>query len=987
MTTYTSLRMKRLFYMAVGVIVTFFTTNAQQWTRLYDYRFFDSSNSPFGQSSHSVVEDKKGYIWVGTENGIVRFDGVNFKTFEQYPEVGQSYILDLELDQRTGNLIVVTEKSGIYVFDGNNKPYPFSKDSAIYSISAFNTFFRNDTLLVASLNGLYLITPDTARNIDLFQGKNTYAIEYNKGYYYVTGATGVVKTNFRGYTRQVFAREQAKVIATQQEYANIIWFNTLSGVYKLENDIATKVYHYPDNNQANHRGALAVDTRGTVFFGTTSIFKMEPGKPIAEVMDKTLYENNIAFRDIYIDKRRTLWLTSSMGLVKVFSQPASANPRYILDGDDGYFKYDKETDKVFYIKKDKGICSIDNSGEKTTVLPMKKSDLLQLQWVNDVYYNKQTNTAYLLTELGFFKANAHQMKAIQFYGYRQSYVRSLVTSRNEVLIGSRFGLALLKADSLVAVPMKTEECKSTVFQMQEDMYGNTWCGAANGLYYYDRNAVQLYNHIAGISKMVIMSLAVYKNYLAIIKPNAGISIYKTGPNGKLETYKQVTLKEGLLGNNPYMIHFDEKGYLYASFGNYGYSIIKPDKYEEVRSVGEKTFTLYPLKDLMFHIMYGDNQLMMLYGGGRCLKLHTEELFADKGADFNVVLNNIRLYSQQVNWADEGFKLMHDNVPEKLILDYKNNFLSFDYSAIYTAEHERMVYRHKLEGTGGHWIDAGTQTSATYNNLIPGSYSFEVQASTDGKQWTVSYSYPFTILPPWWQTWWFRLGLFAGISIVAALLIRMRIREFKQREMLKRVALENEMKALRSQINPHFIQNTFQIISNRMQQYTPGQIIPFLKKTSDYFRAVLLNSEVNQTTLEDELAFTQKYISFQQELITGLEYRIEVDDEVDTFGIMVPSMLLQPFVENAIKYGFSGISYKPVIQIKINITDTHVVLSIKDNGKGVDLDTLHVKQTSKGNKITTQRLNLFYKDKKHSSKISFKSAPGEGFEVVLQIPVL
>lgn len=216
---------------------------------------------------------------------------------------------------------------------------------------------------------------------------------------------------------------------------------------------------------------------------------------------------------------------------------------------------------------------------------------------------------------------------------------------------------------------------------------------------------------------------------------------------------------------------------------------------------------------------------------------------------------------------------------------------------------------------------------------------------------------------------------------------MRIKEFKQREMLKRVALENEMKALRSQINPHFIQNTFQIISNRIQQYTPGQIIPFLKKTSDYFRAVLLNSEVNQTTLEDELTFTQKYISFQQELIVGLEYKLQVDEEVDTFDILVPSMLLQPFVENAIKYGFSGITYQPVLQIKISLSDTHVVLLIKDNGKGVDLETLNIKQTSKGNRITTQRLNLFYKNKKHNSKVSFKSTPGEGFEVTLFLPLV
>jgi hypothetical protein len=151
-------------------------------------------------------------------------------------------------------------------------------------------------------------------------------------------------------------------------------------------------------------------------------------------------------------------------------------------------------------------------------------------------------------------------------------------------------------------------------------------------------------------------------------------------------------------------------------------------------------------------------------------------------------------------------------------------------------------------------------------------------------------------------WLFIIAVFTGGFIG----INRQLKHLKIKKELKKLALENEVKALRAQINPHFIQNTFDIVAERMQNGKADESVLMIKKVSSYFRQVLDKSEMVSLSLEDELEFTEEYIKIQQLIQPQLfTYSIQVGDDIDSFSLKVPSMLLQPVVENIIQHGFAG----------------------------------------------------------------------------------
>ena len=142
----------------------------------------------------------------------------------------------------------------------------------------------------------------------------------------------------------------------------------------------------------------------------------------------------------------------------------------------------------------------------------------------------------------------------------------------------------------------------------------------------------------------------------------------------------------------------------------------------------------------------------------------------------------------------------------------------------------------------------------------------------------------------------------SLAIIAIIFFYLRYRNKQQKRLAEKEKIAAELKALKAQLKPHFIQNIFQIIANQVS-VNPSEVAVFLQKTANYFRSVLNGTDKNVQSLEDELTFTEKYIQFQQSLFQDkLTYKINITDDVDTYGIMVPTMLLQPFIENSIKYG-------------------------------------------------------------------------------------
>ncbi|MDB4292774.1 tetratricopeptide repeat protein [Maribacter sp.] len=229
----------------------------------------------------------------------------------------------------------------------------------------------------------------------------------------------------------------------------------------------------------------------------------------------------------------------------------------------------------------------------------------------------------------------------------------------------------------------------------------------------------------------------------------------------------------------------------------------------------------------------------------------------------------------------------------------------------------------------------------------------------------------------------RKALYGGLIslvIIAGLIfysMRQRLRNQKvvvaKNEEITRAQLSEElqaleMKALRAQMNPHFLFNSLNSINTMILNDEPHNASKYLSKFSKLVRLMLENSEQSKVSLKDELDTLEAYIQLEAIRFNNkMDYKIEVADEIDQEGTYLPSMVLQPFVENAIWHGLLHKDQKGLLTVNIKETNDNLLCSIIDNGVGREKSlTLKkdggLKKKSMGIKITTDRLKLLTKQK-------------------------
>ncbi len=222
----------------------------------------------------------------------------------------------------------------------------------------------------------------------------------------------------------------------------------------------------------------------------------------------------------------------------------------------------------------------------------------------------------------------------------------------------------------------------------------------------------------------------------------------------------------------------------------------------------------------------------------------------------------------------------------------------------------------------------------YEDLQPGAYEFIAQPYEDAPE-QLWLKYPFTIKPPWWKTGQFKslvgltLIIILAIIIILSLITRQRRREKELR--WQQQITDAELKAIRAQLNPHFLFNALSSIQNLVNQRDNERANLYITKLSRLLRRVLSSSESPFQELEDELQLTRLYLELEQ-LRFPFTLKIDIDKSVDS-TTLVPVMLLQPYVENAVKHGVAG-NPEGEITIKISSNSSQLSINILDNGPGL-----------------------------------------------------
>ena len=327
----------------------------------------------------------------------------------------------------------------------------------------------------------------------------------------------------------------------------------------------------------------------------------------------------------------------------------------------------------------------------------------------------------------------------------------------------------------------------------------------------------------------------------------------------------------------------------------------------------------------------------------------------------------------------GFKIFDKPEPieisngDSILLSYDDNFFSFEFAALDFSNPQKNKYAFKLENFDNNWnyCDA-YKRFAGYTRVPPGTYTFKIKGSNSDGIWNdAGISITIIISPPWWRTWWFRIGSVFFIAFIGSYIIYNRLRtiRLKHEDEKRMLEIEKQMfsleqTALRLQMNPHFIFNSLNSIQSFVIANDTDKAIHYLAKFSQLMRFILSHSQQSFVPVSDEIKSMSIYLDIEQlRFDNKFNYEFDIDSNIDTEFIEIPPTIIQPYIENAIIHGILNKVENGFIKISLKLLDEKYLLcTVEDDGigreKAIEIKAhSDLKHKSRGMLITQKRLEL------------------------------
>jgi hypothetical protein len=360
------------------------------------------------------------------------------------------------------------------------------------------------------------------------------------------------------------------------------------------------------------------------------------------------------------------------------------------------------------------------------------------------------------------------------------------------------------------------------------------------------------------------------------------------------------------------------------------------------------------------------------------------------------------YITEMQVLNKPFRFVMNDAP--VSLKYKQNFFSIGFSAQAYTMAKAVKFRYRLNGFDD-WTEVAGRRFANYTNVPGGDYVFQLQAANNEGVWNEKIvEIPVHIATPFWLTWWFITIVAVVVCMAAYWLYRNRVEQIKKKQRLKseyEKKLANvEMSALLAQMNPHFLFNSLNSIDSYIIRNESKKASEYLNNFARLMRLILQNSRSNYINLKDELEALELYMQMESlRFKNKFSYSIAVDEDLETSSIVIPPMLIQPYVENAIWHGLMHKTNGTEGLVKINISKNadDLLCVIEDNGIGRKKATEIKEQKQKNHKrsmgmqITQDRIEIINKLYNMNASINIYDMEDElgnakGTKVELIIPV-
>ncbi len=946
--------MKHLFLQFFLLVLWVQSIQAQQ----FNFQNYSVGEGLAQSQVYSMLEDSRGYIWMGTRGGgLSCFDGQKFKNYTVRDGLVNNYIECL-LEDQENNLWIGTQ-NGLSHYNGLTF-----------------TNYKIDSTENITITVLY----QDAKGI-LWLGTNRGVYQYLEG-------------EFFNYSEQ-HNLTHLNIATLFEDHLQNMWIGTNRGIYKIKNNLVDLINARDGLYNIDVR-TITQTKDSTIWIGTFGGGVFKYTNNIKEQLQEEDGLSSNLILDLYPAKDGTIWIGTQNQGISIWN-PLDSTYTYLQEKDGLCNNHVRQIQEdtwgnVWIGSSGGGVSKYfgqqfthynTNNGLNGNYVYALDEDSLGHLWLSAFtkgvsYYDDTTFTHYGV-DSGFLNVKS---KAI------------FEDDSGKVWLGTEGkGLALYDRDTFIYFTVEDGLGGNWIRDITQDSLGQIWIACAGGginrfvekidsiPYQYN---ITRYGTREGLATLRINALHVDKNNrLWFATKSKGIGYIS---NGKITN---ITKKDGLVSNNTRSIVEDTLGHLWV--GTAGAGMSRLQMYEDSLQITSFTYQDGLASNNIYLLLFDDDHQLWVgseigldrleldaEGNSKSIKhfgksegfigIETCQNAALKDQEGNLwfgTINGLTKYNPQnttqntippkvritdvqlfyeslsqteyQNWVSDWTQ-----IKDSLSFPYHQNHLAFEFLGINQPNPTQVRYQWRLKGWREEWSPISERNNITYSNLPPGDYTFQVKAyNEDGIANNEAVELDFTIRTPFWARWWFRLTLMGLSLLLIGGIIRARVNRVrrKAKRAQEQLELENhvlqlEQKALQLQMNPHFIFNALNSIQGLISQQDHRTARYQLAKFSKLMRAILENSRATMISLQQEIDTLEHYLSI--ELLSrgnNFQYNIQADPILDRESILIPPMMLQPFVENALIHGISRIDRMGLITISFEDQQEILLCKIEDNGVG------------------------------------------------------
>ncbi len=948
----------------VGILSTFFIV-FQSYAQHYALKTFSLSEGLPQSQVYGFYQGKDGYLWVGTKGGgISKFDG---KTFE--PLFDDKKIQFINKIIPAQNKIYIAHAAGYCYYDLKEKKIIIPDNSINQHQEPVSNIeiIDSDSLFICTTKGVYLGRNNQFIKLDYEVNDDdaVIACSYFDGTKILAGNNyGLFKVVKNNNSKISLEKQKSKNGQMSSSIRSIINWNNATYVFTFGNgayllsekknlNALRKIISINEKIQTTY-----IDSKNNLWIGTNNngVFKIDSNESLSLhfTEEKGLCRNNIV--SIYEDDWGNMWFGSSGGGFSKYSGAlfTNYNSKTGLPCKNVYACIQLPDSTIWIGSSAKGILKLKNE----TIEQFDAHNGFTNEKVKTIFFDNQNNTLYIGTEgAGLwtydFKTFEHPQELNTLTGKWIKHISGNISKNLIVSTASNGVIIFNRLQHLVTLNKKNKLITNRINAAVE-----------------------------------------FENKLYIGTEGAGMYIYN------LENYSinHLTVKDKLPGNTIRCLLVDDKNRIWVGCPN-GIGYITTEGFPECHSIKLKNSysNIYLLFKNNGSIYSGSAQgisKIKISENSKISKIHyfgfneglegieCSQNAVSRGIDNGFLIGTINGFSimrpefERINYVAPylnftEINLFYENIlggnvlPKNIEFTYNQNHIGFKFKAINLFEPNGIRYQWRLAGLEDKWSPYTSNNEVNYANLAPENYEFKVRAiNENGYNGNKILSFKFKITNAWYKEklFYWSIGIIFFTLLLLSYFIVVKISKkkqlaFRQKLLNENRILELQQMALRLQMNPHFIFNCLNSIQNLVNQNRNEDANFYIREFSGLMRGMVDLTPKETIRLDQEINLLKNYLELEKlNRSNTFDYQLEVvlSDSADFYKI--PTLLLQPFAENAIVHGFKGINYSGELNIKVNDYNTGLKIQISDNGCGLKNNESNIRGSAI--RITKSRLELY-----------------------------